>query len=391
MNTALQALIDRHQAEVIANRRYFRQHPELSGVEFETQKEIRRILSELGIANRPAGKTGVLADIQGGRPGKKIAIRADIDALPVPDECGQPYASQNPGICHACGHDAHTAIVLGVGRALQAMKDDLPGSYRLIFQPSEEKLPGGAIGMIADGALEGVDHVIGSHVWQLLEAGKVSMAQGPMMASADQFIITIKGRGGHSSMPFQAIDPIEIGAHLVLALKALVPNSVAAQEATVLAVGVFQGGTAMNIIPEIVRIEGTARCVTPEARQKLAGRIETLAKGLCQSYGAECEVKIIFGYPPLINNRACTEIMLASARRALGEAQVEITGPVMGGEDFSYYAEKVPGSFVFVGGNDGTPATSHPHHHPRFNIDEKALHTGVTALAQGALALAAEK
>ena len=388
MNAALQAIIEQQKTILSENRRHFRQHPELSGVEYETQKEIQRLLSGMGIPHQVAGKTGVLAEIQGGRPGKKIAIRADIDALPVPDECGQPYASVNPGVCHACGHDAHTAIVLGVARALQAMKDELPGSYRFIFQPSEEKLPGGALDMIADGALANVDHVIGSHVWQTLEAGRISMAIGPMMASADQFIIKIKGRGGHSSMPYQAIDPIEIGAHLVLALKSLVTNNVAAQETTVLAVGIFSGGTAMNIIPECVTLEGTVRCVTQATREKLAARIEELTKGLCQSYGADCEVKIVSGYPAVQNDRATTETVLACARQALGEKQVEIIPPVMGGEDFAYYQQKVPGTFVFIGAGNGQPETAFPHHHPRFDIDEKALITGVTTLAQAAVALA---
>ncbi len=372
---------------VIALRRQFHTFPELGREEYETQKKIMEELKSMGLEPRPAAGTGVIAEIKGGKSGKTIAIRADIDALPIQDEINQPYRSQNPGVCHACGHDGHTAMLLGIAKVFTAIKDELSGNIRLLFQPSEERLPGGAIDMITDGALRGVDFVIGAHLWQPLDIGTMGLTYGPMMAAADQFTITVQGRGGHGSMPHQTIDPLYVGAQIVLALKTITGNNVNANDLAVLSLGVFKAGDAFNIIPDSAVLQGTVRTFAQSTRETVFASIDRISSGICAAAGATYKLESSFGYPPVVNNPEVAKTVAKVGADVLGEAGVLELNPAMVAEDFSYYQEQVPGCFMFIGAGNKEKGIVYTHHHPKFDLDEKALSYGVEIMASAALQL----
>lgn len=387
MKTRIHELVRDQSDFVISLRRHFRTFPEIGGQEYATQKKIMAELESLGLTPRPAAGTGVIAEIKGDRPGKTIAIRADIDALPIQDEVMQPYRSQNEGRCHACGHDGHTAVLLGIGKIFTEIKANLSGTIRLLFQPSEERNPGGALAMIADGALEGVDAVIGAHLWQPLEVGTMGLTYGPMMASPDEFTITIKGFGGHGSMPHQTVDPLYVGAQIVLALKTITGNNVSANELAVLSLGSFRAGDIFNVIPDTAVLQGTVRSFSQSTRETIFASVARICDGLCAAAGATHELDILYGFPPVVNDSNVAKIVAQSGEAILGKPAVFELSPSMVGEDFSYYQQQVPGCFMFIGIGNKDKGIVYPHHHPKFDMDEQALSYGVEIMVRSALTL----
>lgn len=387
MNQQIHEVTKAGKDYVVTMRRHFRTFPEVGRQEYETQKKIISELKAMGLEPRPVAGTGVIADIQGGKPGKQIAIRADIDALPIQDEIEQPYCSQNTGCCHACGHDGHTAMLLGIAKVFSTLKDEMAGSIRLLFQPSEERFPGGALDMIADGALDGVDAIIGAHLWQPLDVGTMGITYGPTMASPDQFTITVKGRGGHGSMPHQTVDPLYVGAQIVLALKTITGNNVNANDLAVLSLGVFKAGDAFNIIPDSAILQGTVRTFAQNTRDTIFASIERICGGICAAAGATYTLDSYYGFPPVINNPEVTKFVAESGEKVLGKTSVIEMSPAMVGEDFSYYQQKVPGCFMFIGVGNKEKGIVYPHHHPKFDMDERGLNHGVEVMVAAALRL----
>lgn len=387
MIKTIKALAEKHYPAVVALRRHFHANPELGGQEVASQEKIIAVLQDLGLNPQRIAGTGVLAEIHGAAAGEIIAIRADMDALPVQDACGQPYQSSVAGICHACGHDGHMAMLLGVAMVLVEMREQLPGSVRLLFQPSEEKFPGGALSMIEAGALAGVAKIIGAHLWQTVPVGKLAIAYDRMMASAAMFRITVQGHGGHSSMPHRTVNPILAGTELVTALNAIAGCNSDPLETVALSVGVFQSGEAENIIPDTAAIGGSVRCLDEQVRQDVFSRIETICRGICQANDATYSLEKIFGYPAVINNSAIAAKIVAAGGEVLGKAAVEIMRPAMAAEDFAYYLQKIPGALMFVGAGNSERGIVFPQHHPQYDIDEQALLNGVEVMVNAAFKL----
>lgn len=385
--TIIKTLIEKHYDSIVNLRRHFHMHPELSAVEFDTQQKIMDELSALGLEPKKIAGTGVIAQLEGISPGKTIAIRADIDALELQDECNKPYQSQNPGVCHACGHDGHTAMLLGIAKTLVELKHEFSGAVRFLFQPSEERFPGGAEAMIAAGALDGVDYIIGAHLWQTLEVGTIGITYGPMMASPDEFTIKIKGRGGHASMPHQTVDALLVGAQIAVALNTIVSRQVDPMEQAVISLGVFKAGETFNIIPDTALLNGTVRSFNPKMRTLLFERIEQVIAGICQAAGATFTFDKHLGFLPVINHPEISKVLASAGSEALGSEKVLTINPVMGGEDFSQYLEKVPGAFMFVGIGNQEAGIIYPQHHPKFDMDERALFHGVEVMTRAALTL----
>ena len=389
---------------VVAWRRDFHQHPELGNRETRTARVIADELRTLGFAvTTGVATTGVVGVLQGGRPGPVVALRSDMDALPVAEQGDLPFRStataqwngQEVGVMHACGHDNHMAILLGTAAVLARMKDRLPGTVKVIFQPAEEGLPpgeaGGAEQMIEEGVLENprVDAIFGLHVFPY-PAGTVVYRPGPTMASADSFLIRIKGRQTHGAVPWGGIDPIVIGSQVVMGLQTIVSRTVNITEApAVVTVGRFSGGNRSNIVPETAELEGTVRAFDEAVRRDIHARIRAIATGYAEAAGATATVEIGRGttYPVTINDPALTEQMLPTLRRAAGADNVRL-GPLTGtAEDFSYFQQRVPGLFVFLGvtprGQDHTTAPQN--HSPLFFADESALPVGVKVMTNLAL------
>ncbi len=371
---------------IVAMRRHFHMYPEVGGQESETQKKILEELKAMGIKARAAGGTGVIADIPGAPGGKTVAMRADIDALPIEDECGKPYKSKIKGVCHACGHDGHAAMLLGAAKTFAAMAKELPGSVRLIFQPSEERFPGGAEIMIADGAMQGVDAVVGAHLWQPLPVGVIGVNYGALMAAPDEFTITIQGKGGHGSMPHTTVDTILVGAQLVLALRTITGANVDPREQAVLTVGMFKAGEVFNIIPDTAVLKGTVRSFDESVRHAVFGQLEAYCRGICAASGATYKLDSIYGYPPVVNNPDAAAVAAAAAREVAG-VQVQDVKPLMVGEDYSYYQKLAPGVFLLVGAGNADKDCVYGHHHPKFDIDEDALGYGAETMVRTVLKL----
>ena len=350
----------------IDDRRYLHQYPELSGQEFETSKFIRKRLMELNIDILSFGPPSVVALIKGSKGLKTIALRADIDALPIIEEGEKPYISKKTGIAHMCGHDGHTAILLAVAEWLS--KNEVEANVVLIFQSAEEITPSGADLLIKQGVLEGIDAIFGIHLWQGLEKGKIGLTHGPMMASIDDFEIDIKGFGGHGSMPHETIDPIYIASNLIQAFQSIISRNINPIEAGVITVGNVQAGTTYNIIPDSARLIGTIRALTPQTVDIIQTKMVKLTEGICQAFGAKGKVRFIVGTPPLINDPNESRFVENIVCQEFGKEVFELVNPVMGGEDFSYYLQKKPGAFIFVG--MGGEKSQYPHHHPKFDLDE---------------------
>lgn len=368
----------RLKPQLVKWRRHLHQFPELSFHELDTQQYLLDELSAMGLVPRVIGKTGVVVDMGQGEGG--VAIRADIDALPLHEESGHPFRSQRPGVMHACGHDGHTAILLGVAKLLSAQADSLPGRIRLMFQPAEELMPGGAKLLLAEGILEGIDRVLGLHLASDLPTGQVGTLVGAATATADHFTIEIEGRGGHGSQPERAIDPIVVAAELVLSLQSIVSRNVSPRHAAVITVGTLQSGTNFNIIAPRAKLTGTVRTFDGQDRRLIEDRMTTLVSHVSAAHGASGRLEYTHGYPSVVNSPDETRLAEEVIMRILGVNALVHPDPLMAGEDFSYYLEQVPGTFLNLGCGNPAVGAVYPHHHPQFTLDEDALPIGVSIL-----------
>jgi len=369
---------------IIAMREYFHENPELSFKEFKTADRLEKELKDMGLNPKRITETGIIADIKG--KGKKtVAIRADIDALPVTEENKVDYVSKNKGVMHACGHDTHMAMLLGAAKMLIAEKEKLNGNIRLIFQPAEELPPGGAVGMIKNGALDGVDYIIGQHIMGFIPAGKIAIYYKEMMANADEFDIKIHGKGGHGSAPQDSIDAVYITAHLIEMLNTIVSREIDPQEPAVITTGTVNSGYRYNIIAAHAELTGTVRTFNIEVQEKIIKRIKDILEGLKSIYGIEYEYEYKKGYPVLINNEKIAKYIEEAAKRVVGKDNIIYPKPNMGGEDFAYFLQKVPGSYYFIGGSNSKRGIDSMNHSPTFDVDESALYTGAKVLKEAAL------
>ncbi|QKG85195.1 amidohydrolase [Kroppenstedtia pulmonis] len=372
--------------QMVEWRRYLHQNPELSFHEIRTAEFVADRLRSMNIkVCTGVGGNGVVGLLSGGRPGKKVALRADIDALPIQDEKTCTYRSRVPGVMHACGHDAHTATLLGVASLMSTIREEIPGQIIFMFQHAEEVIPGGAVSMIKDGVLEGVDAVYGVHLWTPLPCGVVGLRSGALMAAADSFEIEVVGQGGHGGLPHETVDAVAIASHLVVNLQTIVSRQLDPLQSGVISVGTIKGGRSFNVIAEESRLTGTVRTFDPEIRQFIQHRIKEVAEQTCSMFGARCRFKYDRGYPPVMNDQWETQRMEKVARRILGNDQVKEIQPVMAGEDFAYYLQKRPGAFCFVGAGNREKGITFPHHHPRFDLDEQGMKVAAELMMETAL------
>jgi len=365
--------------ELSRHRRHFHRHPELSMQEHETAAYIERELRDLGLDEIRTGvaMTGVLGTLRGGRPGPVTLLRADIDALPVTEKNDVEYNSTRAGIMHACGHDAHIAILLCAAKELARRRAEVPGTLVFCFQPGEEGYAGNKL-MIEEGALENphVDRCFALHVFSGLDAGKIGVRDGPFFASSDEFHLTIRGKGGHGAMPERAIDPIVAGAHFVTMLQTIVSREIAPKDPAVFTVGKFHSGSTFNVIPNEAEMEGTVRSFDREVRQSMPQRMERILRGLCEAMRVEYELKYRYGYPPTVNDPAMSEIVRDVGGRVVGAENVVYPHDiVMWAEDMSYMLEQRPGAYFIVGAR-GTELGTFPQHSANYDIDERALEVG---------------
>ncbi|MBI3966829.1 MAG: amidohydrolase [Chloroflexi bacterium] len=371
--------------QVVLDRQYLHQHPELGFQEYETAKFIAERLRALDIEVQTGiAETGVVGLIRGARPGKTVLLRADIDALPIDEENDVPYRSTISGVMHACGHDGHTAILLNAARELAERRYMLAGNVKLMFQPCEEAPPGGAIRMIEQGILAEpkVDAAFGLHLIQNMPVGTVSARSGPIMASADFFTIEITGTGGHAAYPHLCVDTALVGAQTLVALHALVAREVDPIAPAVVTVGMIKAGSAPNIIPDTAQLRGTFRSFDEAIRTRLARRIEEVAHGIAATMRAEATCQIHWGYPPVVNDPALAALVADAAREVVGDERLIERDPAMGGDDFAYVLQQVPGCYFNVGTRNEERGLIYGHHHPRFDIDESALPLGVDLLVK---------
>ncbi len=367
--------------EVVKYRRHLHQHPELSFQEFETSKYIASILDQYQIPyNSNIAGTGIVAIVEGKNPSKKvIALRGDMDALPIQEDTGLEYASLNNGVMHACGHDIHTSSLLGCAIILNQIKESFEGTVKLIFQPGEELLPGGAKLMIEEGVLENpkVENIIGQHVFPDLEVGKVGFRKGMYMASADEIYITVTGKGGHAALPHKVIDPILISSHLIVALQQIVSRNANPSTPSVLSFGYIEGKGATNVIPNEVSLKGTFRTFDETWRKEAHKKIKSIAQGIVESMGGKIEVDIKVGYPFLINDEATTNIAQQAAIEYLGKENVVDLDLRMTAEDFAYYSQVCKGCFYRLGTSNFEQNITGALHHPKLLLDDSALEISI--------------
>ncbi len=370
-------------ADAVAWRRHLHAYPELSFHEHETARFVVETLGSFGgLELEQPTPTSVVARLHGERPGRTLALRADMDALPIQEESGVEFASHADGVMHACGHDGHTAMLLAVARLLVAQRAELAGEIRFLFQHAEEVPPGGAAELVAAGVLDGVDAVIGAHLMSTLEVGKVAAIEGPCSAAADTFSVRIHGRGGHAAFPHQTVDPIAVSAQAISSLQHIAARTTSPLDSVVVSVTRIAGGTADNIIPETVQLGGTVRAYREEVRRGTRDAMARILDGVTAAHGATVEFDYVDGYAPVVNDAR----LAAVVREAAGDRAVEME-PMMAGEDFSAYLRAAPGCFFFVGaGGEG----AFPHHHPRFTVDEEALPVGIETFVRTTLRLLAD-
>ena len=387
MKQTIEKLAQEQYPYVVELRRHFHANPEPSMLETRTQQKIIKELTSLGLTTRAIAGTGVIADIEGIGPGPLIVLRADMDALQITDELDRPYRSQNPGFCHACGHDAHMAMLIGTAHLLYLLRDQFEGTVRLLFQPGEEKLPGGAAAVLAAGGLNGASAIIGAHLWQPLPIGVTGLSAGSLAAAYDEFEIQIQGRGGHSAMPQQTVDSVFIACQLVTLLQSVIGRTVDPHEAAVLTVSSIQAGESINVIPAKAVLRGTLHTANEKIRRELAEQVRKIADGLTKSLGAACTVEIKQGVPNLVNHPAVADVLFMSASEFVGMRNTWDVAPLLGGEDFARYLEHIPGAFILIGCGNEEKGIIHPHHHGKFDVDEDSLLIGMQILTYAALEL----
>jgi amidohydrolase len=379
-------LIEDTYPKVVAWRRDFHMYPEISGAEERTAEKIAEILGQLPIeVQQNVGGHGVVGVLRGSKPGKTIALRADIDALPIQEQNDLDFASRYKGKMHACGHDGHTAILLGVAVILSSLKDEIAGNIKFIFQPAEEQAPiGGAKPMIEDGVLENphIDAILGLHIWPALPKGKVGIKNNALMASSDPFIIEVFGKNGHASSPHEAIDALVASCQIVNMLQTIVSRSINPQEAAVVTIGKMQSGTKYNVVADYAKLEGTVRTLDPKTQLMVEKRVREIVNGVCQATGTIAEINYSHGYPALINDKNMANLIREVGRKILPQdAMIEIDKPSMGGEDFANYLQRIPGAFFWLGSGQ---EDSYPIHHPKFDFDENIMKTGIEMLIHSA-------
>lgn len=374
---------------VLADRRHLHKNPELSFKEFLTQQYVWERLDEIGISNKKKiAETGIIAMIEGENPSAKIiALRADMDALPIQETNKTDYVSQNAGVMHACGHDVHTSSLLGVASVLQQLKNEFSGTVKLLFQPGEEKLPGGASLMIKEGVLKNpsVSGILGQHVMPLIETGKVGFRSGVYMASTDEIYVTVKGKGGHGAIPHQNIDPVLIASHIIVALQQIVSRNANPIMPSVLSFGKVMANGATNVIPDSVYMEGTFRTLDEKWRSDAHTKMTRMANAIAEGMGGSCEFKIIRGYPALVNNPQLTASARKNAEAYLGKENVLDLDIWMAAEDFAFYSQETNACFYRLGTRNEANGITSSVHTSTFDIDEKALLTGVGLMSYLAL------
>jgi len=380
--------IEKYREELISLRRDFHQHPELGFEEYRTAKIIENYLKTLGIATRRITKTGVVGILEGSRPGPVLMLRADMDALPIDEENDIDYKSQNMGVMHACGHDAHMAMLLIAAKILVEKKDDIAGTVKFVFQPNEEIA--GAIHMINDGVLEDpkVDAVIGMHIWTPIESGKIAITPGSVMGGLDVFKVTIYGRGGHTGVPEDAVDPIIAAAGVIQTVQVIQTREISNLKSTIIMFGKITGGTKSNIIPEKVHLEGSIRFLYPagpDSEEQPTERFTRIVEQVCKIHRCTCEIDIVHENIPLINNDEMVRIVRDTAKEVFVDEKCLIDNQTIASEDFSEFSTRVPGVFMFLGTGNEKKGTHVSHHNPHFNIDEDTLPDGVAMYVKGAL------
>ncbi|WP_209124047.1 M20 family metallopeptidase [Alkalihalobacillus sp. BA299] len=386
--TMFQDLIEEVKDEVIGWRRYLHKYPELSFQEEKTAQFVYETLQSFRNLeiSRPT-KTSVMARLIGQQPGKIIALRADMDALPIEEENDFDFVSKNSGVMHACGHDGHTAMLLGTAKILTLLKHEIKGEVRFLFQHAEELFPGGAQEMVKAGVMKKVDNVIGIHLMSTIPLGKIGLTFGAMTAAADTFDITIQGNGGHASQPQETVDPIVIGSQVVSHLQNIVARNNDPLEKLVVSVTKIHGGSTYNVIPHSLTLSGSVRSFNPEIRKKVPLLIQRIVKGITEAHGASYHFDYHFGYSPTINEKEVTKAIEETVRDIFGEEYLLQMPPLMASEDFSALAKEAPGCFVFVGSGNVAKGIVYPHHHPRFTFDEEALERGVKLFVHSAFKL----
>jgi amidohydrolase len=388
--TTIRNDVDEILPGVVADRRHLHANPELAFEEYETAQFVTERLQALGVEDirTGIGRTGVTGLIRGNRgDGKVVMLRADMDALPILEENDADYRSTVDGKMHACGHDAHTAMLLGSTRLLMDLRDQFAGTVKVLFQPAEEVPPGGAIEMIRDGALENprVDVVFGLHVASELEAGKIGVRAGAASAGSDRFRITVQGRGGHAARPNDAIDPVVVGAHIVTAFQTLVSRETDPTQAAVVTVGSIVAGDAFNVIPDTAEIKGTIRTLDPEVRARMEERLPELARGIGAAMRADVTVQFIKGYPGMVNDEEMSEVVRQAATDVVGADNVVEPKTGLGGEDFAYFLLERPGCFFRVGTRNDERNIVYGHHHPKFDVEEDGMAPGIATTVQTVL------
>ena len=384
MHSKIKALAKKYAPEFIEVRHHLHAHPELSYQEYETSKFVQQRLTDLGIPFEVKATTGVVGLIRGKNPDSRIiALRADMDALPIKEENDIPYKSKNEGVMHACGHDVHTTCLLGAAKILKELSNEWEGTIKLIFQPGEEKNPGGASLMIKDGVLENPkpEAILALHVNTILEVGELSFRGGKVMASADELYFTIKGKGGHAASPQLIVDPILISSHLIVALQQLISRNNNPFNPSVLSITAFNGGNTTNVIPNEVKLMGTFRAMDETWRFKAHELMRKLTHDLVQSMGGEAELHIDVGYPCVMNNERLTAAAMALAETYMGNEKVSETELRMGAEDFGYYAQVIPACFFRLGTMNKAKGITAGVHTPVFNINESAIEIGMGMMA----------
>ncbi|TDQ42005.1 amidohydrolase [Aureibacillus halotolerans] len=386
MKTALYQTLDNKLPSMVKVRRHLHMHPELSFHETKTAAFIAQWYETLGIPYRAnVGGNGIVATIKGELPGKTVALRADFDALPIQDEKKAPYSSVTDGVCHACGHDGHTSTLLHVAESFWLHKAQLQGTIVLIHQHAEELHPGGAQSMIDDGCLEGVDMIFGTHLWSLTPTGTVQYVSGPMMAAADKLDIVVQGKGGHGAQPHHAKDAIVAASQLVLQLQTVVSRNIDPLEAAVLSIGSFEARNPFNVIADRVTMSGTVRTFQPTVRNAVEEATKRICDGVARSANVHIDLTYLRSYPAVVNHDVATTYVKKAAEKVPEVTHTEQMVPVMPAEDFAYYLEHVEGAFFFTGAQPDNVDEPFPHHHPRFDFNEKALLIAAKTLTGAAL------
>lgn len=365
--------------QVVGWRRHLHRHAELSFKEVDTADFIENELKQIAgfEVTRPT-PTSLVATLKGGQPGKVLAIRADIDALPIQDQKNCDYASTRPGVMHACGHDGHTAMLLGTAHLLSSLREQIPGEVRLFFQHAEEQHPGGAQEMVNAGVMEGVDQIISAHLMSTIETGKVVVLDGPALASSDRFVLTVQGKGGHAANPDKCVDPIWIGSQIVANLQAVVARNTSAHDPLIVSITRFlAGGDAFNVIPDQAELAGSVRCYSPAVREQVPVLLERIAKGVAEAHGASIQLNYIKGYQPVVNDPAVAGAMRDVVGQALADVVLHSMDPLPNSEDFGAFTQHAPGAYGLIDARSESKGIRHPHHHPHFDFDEDALEYGV--------------